>query len=441
MSSPPQNGTAAYDAWEAEDKGPTIMVLCWTFVGFATLFMACRLYVRIWMFRQLRSDDYWCLAGLFCAYLSSAMTVVAVKHGNGRHYQTLSIEQQEQVRLWTIAAFCPGVMCFGLPKFAVVTLLTRLLNPSRWHRWFLWGMTVWCLLTLFATVGTLLGQCTPTKAMWNFDMEIDCVDPKHIVNFSLYAGALSAFVDLYLAVYPAAVLLKLQMKLKKKLALTFALSIGCVGSAVAIYKTTRIPDGLSSPDFSYDSSDLINWTIIEGSTIIIAATIPVLSPLMDKIFRGRNPFASSRKVDSSEKRRQYYYGDRSGSAPNDGTHPSLHSSKQRRPLDPLDPGMDLEETIRDYSSDEEMGPTKEKRPADVESQASTLGPRGSNSSEETHVAAGDAGLQRQDSLSNGQILRTNEVIVTYDTRDERQERLDRNIPWETQTYTDQWPLR
>jgi hypothetical protein len=180
---------------------------------------------------------------------------------------------------------------------------------------------------------------------------------------------------------------------------------------------------------------------IEGSTIIIAATIPVLSPLMDKIFRGRNPFASSRKVDSSEKRRQYYYGDRSGSGPNDGTHPSLHSSKQRRPLDPLDPGMDLEETIRDYSSDEEMAPTKEKRSADVESQASTLGPRGSNSSEETHVAAGDAGLQRQDSLSNGQILRTNEVIVTYDTRDERQERLDRNIPWETQTYTDQWPLR
>lgn len=156
------------------------------------------------------------------------MTVVAVDHGNGQHYQTLSIEQQERVRLWTLAAFCPGVMCFGLPKFAVVTLLTRLMNPSKKHRWFLWGMTIWCLLTLFATVGTLLGQCTPTRAMWNFDMDIDCVNPTHIVNFSLYAGALSAFVDLYLAIYPAVVLFKLQMKIRKKLALTAALSIGAV---------------------------------------------------------------------------------------------------------------------------------------------------------------------------------------------------------------------
>lgn len=224
------------------------MALCWTFIAIAIVFMISRMYVRIWMFRQLRSDDYWCLAGLVsssrnpmmktlgrgadkaqaCAILSTAMTVVAVRHGNGRHYQTLTIEQQEQVRLWTLAAFCPGVMCFGLPKFAVVSLLTRLLNPSRWHRWFLWGMTIWCLLTLFATVGTLLGQCTPTKAMWNFDMEISCVDPKHIVNFSLYAGAMSAFVDLYLAIYPAVVLFKLQMRLQKKLALTAALSIGCV---------------------------------------------------------------------------------------------------------------------------------------------------------------------------------------------------------------------
>ena len=156
------------------------------------------------------------------------MTMVAVENGNGRHSDTLSIAQQEKVRLWTIAAFCPGVMSFGLPKFAVVDLLTRLMNPSKWHRRFLWGMCILCLLTLFATVGTLLGQCTPTRAMWNFDMEMTCVDPAHIVGFSLYAGALSAFVDLYLAVYPTVVLFKLQMKLRKKLALTAPLSIGAM---------------------------------------------------------------------------------------------------------------------------------------------------------------------------------------------------------------------
>ncbi|KAK0385545.1 hypothetical protein NLU13_6724 [Sarocladium strictum] len=373
------------------------------------------------------------------------MTVVAVQNGNGQHYQTLTIPQQEQVRLWTLAAFCPGVMCFGLPKFAVVSLLTRLLNPSRLHLWLLWGMTVLCLLTLVATVGTLLGQCTPTRAMWNFDMAKTCVDPKYIVNFSLFAGALSAFVDLYLAIYPAVVLFQLQMKLRKKLALTAALGIGCVGAAVAIYKTTRIPSGLYSPDFSYDSSDLINWTIIEGSTIIIAATIPILSPLMDKIFRGRNPFSSSRKTDSAHKRRQQYYGERSATGPKSGTLPSLDSAKPRRPLDPLDPGMELQETIIILNSSEEaLSPRREKQFDDLESQESTTPvTRGRASTEKSPVEVVGEALQKSTSQNGGRILRTNEVTVTvtYNTRDEARDHVERNIPWETQARADHWPLR
>jgi hypothetical protein len=44
--------------------------------------------------------------------------------------------------------------------------------------------------------------------------------------------AFSAFVDLYLAIYPAVVLFNLQMSFKKKLALSFALGIGSVYVAI-----------------------------------------------------------------------------------------------------------------------------------------------------------------------------------------------------------------
>jgi hypothetical protein len=61
--------------------------------------------------------------------------------------------------------------------------------------------------------------------------------------------ALSAMVDLYLAVYPAVILFKLQMNLRKKLALSIALGLGSIATAVAIYKSTRLT-ALASPDFS-----------------------------------------------------------------------------------------------------------------------------------------------------------------------------------------------
>ncbi|KAI9163894.1 hypothetical protein HJFPF1_05524 [Paramyrothecium foliicola] len=231
----PPMDTPEWDAWAAQDKGTTILVTCWVFNALATLFVIGRLYVRIGMQKHLLSDDYWCLIGLICGYLSVGFTVVAVEHGNGRHYSLLSDEQKQSVMLWTTCAFCPGVLCFGLPKMAVVSLLTRLLNPSKYHRWFLWTLAIWCLLTLFATVGTLLGRCMPAESIWNFAVKGTCVDPKHIVNFSLYAGAYSAFVDVYLAVYPALILWNLQIKLKKKIALICALGIGTASRNTGSY--------------------------------------------------------------------------------------------------------------------------------------------------------------------------------------------------------------
>ncbi|KAH8175239.1 integral membrane protein [Sarocladium implicatum] len=434
MPSPPK-GTAAYDAWASEDKGPGIIAYCWTFLALATFFMACRMYVRLAIFRKLRSDDYWCLAGLFFAYLSTCLTMVAIENGNGRHSDTLTITQQENVRLYTIAAFCPGVISFGLPKFAVVDLLTRLMNPSKWHRRFLWGMCIVCLLTLLATIGTLLGQCTPTRAMWNFDMEKTCVDIDHIVGFSLYAGALSAFVDLYLAIYPTVVLLQLQMKIRKKLALSAALSIGAVGGAIAIYKTTRVPSGLSSPDFSYDSADLINWTIIEGATIIIAATIPVLSPLMDKLFHGRNPFSSTRKTGGSEKGRPAYYIDRKGR--HGRSHISQVSAVPRQKTNDSETLKDLAEMLAESSSQEHLAPQQRKQPIDIESQVKTMDVHPNDAAEGGKGVNGNS-ITRQQASKIGIVL-TNEVIVSYEAREGDMELKEPDMPWErTQRH---WPLR
>lgn len=245
----PPEGTPEYENWKAQDKAPSIIITCWMIIGLATVFTICRLFVRIRVFRQLRSDDFWCAGGLvrvplipltarafitnstplqIAAYLSAAFTTVAVGYGNGRHFNLLTQVQQENVIFWTTVAFCPSILSFGLPKLAVVALLTRLMNPGKAHKYFLWGMTVFCVLSLLATIGTLLGQCQPAESLWNFDIQGTCAPKHHIVNYSLYAGTISAFVDIYLAIYPSLVLFKLQLKLRKKIALSFALGIGLV---------------------------------------------------------------------------------------------------------------------------------------------------------------------------------------------------------------------
>ncbi|KAK1961221.1 integral membrane protein [Colletotrichum sublineola] len=237
MSNPPKGS----EAWKAQDKGPAILAICWSFTALSSMFVFSRVYVRWKFVGKLYNDDYFVILGLICGYISTSLSTLAVASGTGRHLDVLTLEQQQNNMLWTTAAQCPGIMSFGLPKLAVICLLTRLLNPGVFHKWFLWWLGIWCQLTLAVTVVLLIGRCTPARALWDFSVTGTCFDPSILINYSIYAGAFSAFVDVYLAIYPAIVLFNLQMRLKKKLALSCALGIGTFSGVVAIYKTTRLP--------------------------------------------------------------------------------------------------------------------------------------------------------------------------------------------------------
>ncbi|KAJ9143879.1 Integral membrane protein [Pleurostoma richardsiae] len=372
------------DAWKAQDKGPTIVATCWAVTAISTFFVVARVYVRGKIMGRLQSDDYFTVLGLICGYISTALSTVAVSYGNGKHFSLLTVKQQEGAILWTTAAFCPGVLSFGLPKMAVIVLLTRLLNPRPYHKYFLWFMGIWCQLTLFATVGVLLGRCTPARSLWDFSVKGKCFDTSILVAYCIYAGSYSAFVDIYLAIYPTVVLFKLQLSMKKKLALCVALGVGSISGVVAIYKTTRIPS-LASADFSFDTSDLVIWTVIEGSTIIIACSIPILQPLLEIILR-RNPFSSNKDSKKSPR----YYEDYTSQSKSRGGGIELG---QRKP----------KSKIRD-----DLGLTI----VDDDSQENILTPQPEKSSD-SFVASG-TGVRRTSHPAEGQIVRTDVVTVSYE---------------------------
>lgn len=229
MAEPPRD-TDAWDLWAAENKGPRIVAICWTITAFSCLFAGGRLYVRGFMQHRLRSDDYlilvsvvglsffflWLLAAtrgtlssltLFLFHrhsdtdrpppvqatgvLSCALTAQATRHGFGRHFEALSTAEQTRSTIWTLAAFCPGVMSFAFPKLAVVALLARLLLPGARHRFFLWALGLLVQLVLFATVGVLVGRCWPVAYLWDKSLGGACFDVDVQIAYCLFAGGTS----------------------------------------------------------------------------------------------------------------------------------------------------------------------------------------------------------------------------------------------------------
>lgn len=277
-----------------------IIGVCWTFTALALLFVAARLYVRACIHQKLASDDYLIIFSSSCAVLSNVLVTMSVYWGNGQHFDVLDLEQKQNTIKWMIAAYIPGIETLGFPKLAVIALLVRLLAPSRLHIIVLWSMGVICCLSLTAMVMTLILQCTPPRALWTLTLPHNCLHPSVLEGLAFWASTCSAFLDFYLAIYPAVVLAKLQMPVKKKVALCAALGMGIVSGCVGIVKATGVPT-LASPDASYDLCDPLYWTSIEGNLIIIAACIPILQPLLEKI-RGRSIWRSKQ---SSGNKHQY----------------------------------------------------------------------------------------------------------------------------------------
>ena len=177
-------------------------------------------------------------------FVYAILVTIAVGAGNGRHQYYLGLAGTESGIKWIIIAFIPGIISLSLPKLAVALLLIRLLNPSKWQRWFMYFITISCIIAFVLCALFLWVQCTPTEGLWNPTIVATCWNPSVLVNYAIFCGgrqpyfgtltlwwltipiAYSAFVDFYLAIYPMTVLRGLNINIKKKIGLSLVLGFG-----------------------------------------------------------------------------------------------------------------------------------------------------------------------------------------------------------------------
>ncbi|KAK3487188.1 hypothetical protein B0T13DRAFT_521415 [Neurospora crassa] len=306
------------------------------------------------------------MSSQFCAVLSNIFVTISVSWGNGRHFADLNLEQKENTIKWMMAAYFPGIETLGFPKLAVIALLVRLLVPSRLHPIVLWSMGTICCLSLTAMVMTLLLQCTPTQALWALTMPHNCLAPELLEGLAYWASTCSAFLDFYLAIYPATVLWKLQMHTKKKLALCCALGMGLV---------------------------------IEGNLIIIAACIPILQPLVEK--------AKGRRIWRSK-------GYKTGSSNDDDKHyvkgtgnPDLSKNSKRTDPDAFEMGSNS----RKKKKVDQYGFTVHTKEESEENLSKEDSSNGEDHSElENHRDE----MEGEHGENDGGIMQTRSVTVAYD---------------------------
>lgn len=187
-------------------------------------------------------------------------------------------------------------------------------------------------LNLALTVNAILpfARCVPVARGWTRLVEGSCWFSLDVgVSYSVFAGVYSAAMDILLALIPWAIILHLHMKTKEKIGVALCMSLGFVyallllcfsytatahprcsppppvlvarimpldhnvattkqnpsltacpsAGATGIVRVTTIPL-LVGVDFTYEGGRLAIWSVAEVATTIMAASVPVLRPLV-----------------------------------------------------------------------------------------------------------------------------------------------------------------
>ncbi|KAF7520624.1 hypothetical protein G7054_g12708 [Neopestalotiopsis clavispora] len=273
--------------WDNEAYGTQASKVCWFLVSLTSGVIALRFYARFtakpnnW-FGALGLDD--ALVGLSWVVLliSQIFIQIAAGYGNGRHYDDLSRYDQVEAMKWNTLIDAVIIWAFSLPKLAIVALLRRILNFGLHTSVLLWGLAFVGQALIFSMSVFLFIQCSPTEKNWDKTVDGICLPEGTMIGIEYFVSSYSAFLDLFLAVFPAPFIMRLNMPLRTRLAVSGALGLGVFASIIQGYKLSIMGASFeyTDKDPTYPLPFLNTFGILEACLLLIAGSLPALGPLI-----------------------------------------------------------------------------------------------------------------------------------------------------------------
>ncbi|KAL9599682.1 MAG: hypothetical protein Q9219_003670 [cf. Caloplaca sp. 3 TL-2023] len=279
------------------DSGPAINAVIWLLFALALIAIGLRIHARTRRHHKLDLSDYIMSLSLLLDFVSCVCASIAVSHGVGKHLSSLRPEQIPPTILWGIMATGIGIMSDVMPKLAIALLINKVLAPSPFMRHF--NVAITTVLICFGIAlnvvqyvrsilkGAMLGsskvllatqeQCQPIAHQWEREkVPGSCWTPLVFAYLGIAVGIYSSLIDLLFCVYPLVIISRLTMQLRKKITVMVIFSLGAFTLFATVYKTaSELPKlRYERVDFPRVVGQVILWTSIEGSVVIVAGSIP-----------------------------------------------------------------------------------------------------------------------------------------------------------------------
>ncbi|KAJ5499347.1 hypothetical protein N7453_008398 [Penicillium expansum] len=306
-----------------QTKGPRILGVFWAFFSVSVVMVSLRLCIRARMLKNIGLDDYIIVAAMVCPFQPTLLyakypfyTGYGHQLYNSHHGECHprlresyfcvdgkgGIELVERILVINYADFALGIMSFSTPKLAVAALLNRIMNPSRFHRIWLWILTGSVFVASTICIIILFTMCDPPQALWKIHLMSEgatCRSTKILVGYcNLHWSSVRSSRSISCNLSDCGIAAASNVASEK---IGPVRSFGVGACAMAIVKCLQLPGLYNTADSTYATADLVIWTSIESNIIIMASCIPTLGPIYEMI-RGKRSWSSHGRYESGKLR-------------------------------------------------------------------------------------------------------------------------------------------
>ncbi|TLD11300.1 hypothetical protein PgNI_06485 [Pyricularia grisea] len=243
-----------------------------------------RIYVRAWMARDVKADDYLIFAAAAFNVSIFAVSMQAVHYGFGKHIWKVATTPTDIFEIYakiyrlTIPFAVIFKLSFILTKLSIVVSLLSVFGTNRLLRNVMITTAVVSTAATFSVMMIYVFQCSPIPAGWDLNLVFDarCFS---VVTLSQAGSWVIIVTDLIFCVFPMPYLWRLNMPLKKRIALCGIFAIGLVACAATVMRFLASTNKMLI-DTTYEGAKALGWSYIESSLGIICASVPSLAPLL-----------------------------------------------------------------------------------------------------------------------------------------------------------------
>lgn len=183
----------------------------------------------------------------------------------------------------------------NLTKCSILLLYLRLFKIVSWIRWACWGLLacviIYCVSSMIATIF----QCDPIVKAFNKSLPGTCID---LAKFWYANAGFSIATDIIILLLPMPLVYQLEVPRAQKIALMAVFAIGIFVVVTSCLRVTSLDLFATSPDNTYDIANVM-WTIIEPNVAVICACLPILRPLVVRLFPSLRSKSSANRYGTS----------------------------------------------------------------------------------------------------------------------------------------------